>query len=308
MSHELSPSASSFFSPSRTLGIGLIAIGMLAIGAVTPAAAQGTFSFFGAQYTQDSVVFVLNRSSSMNLNSELGTAKAELALTIQNLPPAMRFAVVAYNQNLSETSPLLLPATLENRNAAIDFVNALTAAGAGCPEAAYTRAFEILEASGALFDLGDPIVLLVTSSNSCSPMLASSVEASLAANSGGALARAMILPSGWDTDIFHILVSAGSGPDSVRNEYLRGDANGDQLVNIADAIRILQFGFGIVQTPLCRDAADVAADGFFEPISDAVTLLAALFSPGAPPILAPFPDCAEEPEANGLTCYGNDCP
>ena len=286
--------------------LALFTLGIV-IGAANPASAQVSFSYYGAEFSEEAVVFVIDRGLPMSSSGQLLTAQEQTTAAIQNLSPNAWFAVAAFNETVTETSPVLQLATPANRTAAIDFVNDLTAVGFGCSDIGYARGFEILEASRGLFDEAVPIVLLTTTSSSCAPV--SSVAATLATNLGGAVARGWAGPSaGWIGTSYHIAMFAGSGPDSIQSTFVRGDVNDDGQVNIADAILILQLGFGLTSAPFCRDAADVAADGTLEPISDAVSLLAALFTPGANPIPAPFPNCDLEAAPNGLTCYGTGCP
>ena len=57
---------------------------------------------------------------------------------------------------------------------------------------------------------------------------------------------------------------------------------------------------------VCPDAADTTDDGQID-ISDAIALFSYQFSGGAPPA-APFPDCGEDPTADGLgDCQATSC-
>ena len=78
---------------------------------------------------------------------------------------------------------------------------------------------------------------------------------------------------------FEYLPSAGS--------FVRGDANGDGTLNIADVLHILDglFGTGALD---CLDAADVNDDGKLD-VADPVYLLDFMFGRGPEPP-APFPD------------------
>ncbi|MBI4583172.1 MAG: lamin tail domain-containing protein [Planctomycetes bacterium] len=105
-------------------------------------------------------------------------------------------------------------------------------------------------------------------------------------------------------------LAAGAAPVKVRNldgqesnalpfqalpsatRFLRGDANGDRAVDLADAVRILIHLF---KSPVgaCRDALDADDSGALDP-TDAIRLLEYLFLHGAPPA-APFPACGGDP-------------
>ncbi len=80
-----------------------------------------------------------------------------------------------------------------------------------------------------------------------------------------------------------------------------GDAHGDGMLNVADAITVLGYLFGDNGTLLCDDAADSNDDASLD-ISDSIYFLAYLFSNG-PALPHPFPDCgAEALPADGLDC------
>ncbi|MEE8142440.1 MAG: dockerin type I repeat-containing protein, partial [Planctomycetota bacterium] len=82
--------------------------------------------------------------------------------------------------------------------------------------------------------------------------------------------------------------------------FVRGDANGDEIVNIADPIYVLEYLFADGRDPTCFDAADGNDDGAVQ-ISDAIYLLTFLFDEGLPPP-PPFPDPGGDPTGDGLLC------
>ncbi len=78
-------------------------------------------------------------------------------------------------------------------------------------------------------------------------------------------------------------------PRDRRPSFVRGDANADGSVGIADAVRILGWlVMGSEDLP-CLAGADANADGAVD-ISDAIALLDYFFLGGAPP-RTPFPGC-----------------
>ncbi|MFQ5654970.1 MAG: dockerin type I repeat-containing protein, partial [Planctomycetota bacterium] len=89
-------------------------------------------------------------------------------------------------------------------------------------------------------------------------------------------------------------------PPPPSGEFVRGDANGSGLIDIADAVFLLAFLFSNGDPPPCDDAADVNDDGMID-ISDPVNLLAFLFSNGPPPP-PPHPDCGVDPTDDLLDC------
>jgi hypothetical protein len=91
---------------------------------------------------------------------------------------------------------------------------------------------------------------------------------------------------------------AGQSMQAVR--FIRGDANADGSINIADAVFILNYLFGSGQEPSCLEAADANDDNYFAKpdISDPLYILNWLFS-GGPPLSAPQ-QCGVDPSPCGL--------
>ncbi len=86
--------------------------------------------------------------------------------------------------------------------------------------------------------------------------------------------------------------------------FTRGDANGDQRVDLSDSVAILGALFQGQGPLVCDAAADADGDRTAD-VSDPVFLLNHLFA-GGPPLPAPFPDCGEAPE-RGLGCSPATC-
>ncbi len=91
----------------------------------------------------------------------------------------------------------------------------------------------------------------------------------------------------------------------VEQNFVRGDANGDMSVNIADAVKILDYLF-LAGSTSCRDALDVNGDGTIA-IGDPIYLSSYLFLAGPPPP-APFPDCGMDTDVDPLGCSQSYCP
>ena len=88
-----------------------------------------------------------------------------------------------------------------------------------------------------------------------------------------------------------LLDADGNGIPDVceRPPIRRGDATADGVINITDAIAILEYVFLGGRPPACPGAANTNGDRYFD-IADAVYLLNFIFYGGrAPP--APDPDC-----------------
>jgi len=90
----------------------------------------------------------------------------------------------------------------------------------------------------------------------------------------------------------------GPGPVAVALDYepfIRGDANADTSVDIADGVRILAHLFAS-DAVTCLDAADANDDEFVN-IADPIYLFTYLFQSAAPPP-APYPTCGADPTSD----------
>ncbi len=89
--------------------------------------------------------------------------------------------------------------------------------------------------------------------------------------------------------------------------YLRGDANGDGVVDVSDPLATLIGLFWNGGAPACEDAVDANDDGSVD-VSDAVFSLGFLFSTDNP-IPPPGPlACGTDPTEDDLTCLVYDAP
>jgi hypothetical protein len=82
--------------------------------------------------------------------------------------------------------------------------------------------------------------------------------------------------------------------------FLRGDANGDGLVDLSDAVSVLGYLFIGDEDLPCLVAADANGSRGID-LSDAVAILEFLFQGGGPPP-APYPDCGERGAEEPLSC------
>ncbi|MCA8962604.1 MAG: hypothetical protein KDC38_18895 [Planctomycetes bacterium] len=93
--------------------------------------------------------------------------------------------------------------------------------------------------------------------------------------------------------------------------FIRGDANQDNTVNLADVLPLLCYLFAsddcAPNRQLCVETLDVDGTGGIS-ISDAFLLLTHLFL-GGPEPAAPYPDCGLEPSGGSfLGCSVYSCP
>lgn len=275
----------------------------------TALACTPELSFFGATLEGDSFVWCIDRSSSMSWGNLIGEVKAEVTSELAQLSPAQRFSIVAYGAGYITLSPVLLPATSGNVSTAQGWVTALVAEGATALAPAGVFAIGMLNSSG----IGSRSLLVIGDGPPNSPGPEETLAAMTVANYQMIpIHTVQVGSSSGDSSFFENLAAANGGTfhwaDAPPTATIRrGDVDGDGLVVIGDAIRILRYGFGVDCSPICRDAADATDDGIFEPISDAVTLLGALFVAGHPPLAEPAA-CGDDPTADGLPCAVTACP
>ena len=86
-----------------------------------------------------------------------------------------------------------------------------------------------------------------------------------------------------------------------RHNFVRGDSNRDNIVNLSDPIFTLGYLFQDGEDVRCRDAADANDDGAVT-ISDPVFSLYALLVPGSDPFTAPFPEEGQDPSSDTIGC------
>lgn len=84
--------------------------------------------------------------------------------------------------------------------------------------------------------------------------------------------------------------------------FVRGDSNGDRLLDISDIIHNLAYVFSGGPPAECLDSGDSNDDGIID-IADAVYLLTFLFSNGQAPD-SPYPAIGVDPTLDALPCEG----
>jgi len=83
-------------------------------------------------------------------------------------------------------------------------------------------------------------------------------------------------------------------------QFIRGDTNNDNKVDLSDAIYLLNFLFKGGQSVSCLDTADANDDSKVD-ISDAINILRFLFQ-GGERIVAPYPEAGVDPTEDSLVC------
>lgn len=92
-----------------------------------------------------------------------------------------------------------------------------------------------------------------------------------------------------------------AGPVPAGRSFRRGDADGDGVTSLFDAVAVLERYFpGRIDAVRCESAADADDDGRIA-VSDALRILAYLFLGEEPPP-PPFPGCGLDPTPDGLSC------
>lgn len=92
---------------------------------------------------------------------------------------------------------------------------------------------------------------------------------------------------------------------SPERNFVRGSLNGDSLLNLSDAVFLLEHLFLGGRPFQCAAAADVNGDDIVD-LADGAYLLNFLFRGGkAPP--APFPVCGQDPGPVALPCDSSPC-
>jgi hypothetical protein len=106
--------------------------------------------------------------------------------------------------------------------------------------------------------------------------------------------------------IMHCSRGIDSGP------FIRGDATGDGLIQMGDAITTLQWLYvpGSPE-PACKDGSDADDSGEVD-MADAAYLLQYLYVPGSPeppPPCCEYPtDCGDDPTPDRVSCAVHPCP
>jgi hypothetical protein len=113
-----------------------------------------------------------------------------------------------------------------------------------------------------------------------------------------------------------VVVDGGSFPAGLNNgsitlnpvvtiDFIRGDVNGDEKVNIADGIWIIYELFLGGPASACPISRDANGDGFTD-TADAITVFNYRFLSGPAPA-APFPECGQDPDQTPEDCDSSFC-
>ena len=260
----------------------------------TPGFAQGDddLDFAGVSVPGETFVFCLDRSASMGWSGNLDAMKAEIETSLLDLDPQQFFGLVAANIDGVSLSPAPLRATTANVASGIAWLQALAPDGTTCwtPGTLEALAIATQGPSPTLLLVGDGAPNCATSNDTILDV----VSANSSQLPVHTFLAPQVNPGAATIDFFEDLAASNSGEffdlgQALPLPYIRGDANSDGLVNIADGVTILLAGFGQVGTQ-CQRAHDVNGDGVVTAVADAVWLFSFIFQ-GGPPPPGPFPGC-----------------
>jgi len=94
--------------------------------------------------------------------------------------------------------------------------------------------------------------------------------------------------------------TGATGAEALGRKFLRGDTNDDSLVNLPDAVVILNFLFRGAGPVACEDAAHTDDNGQVN-LTDAVYVLTHLFR-GGPPMAPAYPEAGRDTTSDELEC------
>ena len=290
---------------------GCVALAVLAIGwGFGEVQAQGPSSieFNGYTYTADNFVFCIDRSCSMGWGGWLQDQQLEIVDALGQLPPTASFATVVYNGLSNSWSPAMEPATAASVSLAQAWVQVHPPLGNACLHEGVAEAVSIAQLAS-----GSTAVILITDGGECLDYGSTLSTISAAVDPAIPIHVAFVSEFAVPEEVTFAqeVASVGGGTfidlsDPLPPSWIRGDANGDGAIDLADPIRILDVGFGMSASPICESAADSNADGVFQAIPDAIQLLSLLFDPQVQGLAAPFPDCG--PILPATDCAVSDCP
>jgi hypothetical protein len=107
----------------------------------------GSATFFEIETRAKNIVYVMDRSVSMGPNGKLARAKHELLHSLEQLPADARFQIILFNRSIEilngDKGMSLLPATLENRRRADQFLSSALSEGGTLPLPALKRALAL---------------------------------------------------------------------------------------------------------------------------------------------------------------------
>ncbi|NCF55320.1 MAG: hypothetical protein GWP41_03535 [Planctomycetia bacterium] len=168
---------------------------------------------------------------------------------------------------------------------------------------------------GGVYSFQVPIFLQFPSETNAVQIAGSTVAGNLQGDATG-----LTVPLAWtqigNPTIFNVVTSNNTSITPLTSDgvltlnpqtnldYVRGDANADGIVNVADVVWSLQEIFNNGPAGPCNDSKNTNGDGIFD-VADPIWLISYIFQNGSPPP-APFPTCGEIGDPQDCTSY-NGC-
>lgn len=160
---------------------------------------------------------------------------------------------------------------------------------------------------GVLLDLSPPLTTILTANANT---IVAAIEVSADPSAPAGVAATFLPEDGVGDPPIALVYSIDGGTTTVPSvtaglvstvdvDFIRGDGNQDDVVDVADVIANLQYQFD-GGPGNCLDAYDVNDDGTLT-ISDPIQLLAFVFS-GGPAPSPPFPTAGVDPTPDSLGC------
>lgn len=106
----------------------------------------------------------------------------------------------------------------------------------------------------------------------------------------------------WRSVLRALLLCLACAPAAAQSSFVRGNCNGDGIVNVADAVYLINLLFLSGPEPVCDSACDANDDGTLT-LADAVYIVTYRFLEGPTPS-APFPECGVDSTPDALSCEG----
>ena len=233
--------------PRLTTAVLIVAV-FATFASTTPRAEAGPDDLVvgGSLYVGDHFVFVVDRSATMASSNGAGLMMLQSVLedALLNLHPTQQFSIVAYGSDTDIFSNTLLPASLINVGLALDWVSAITPNGVNCAANALVSGVNILNFAA----IGNRTMFYIADQTPGCPGPSETVFTVTAANWNDVDIHTFLLPT-ISTNVGTIpyleeiaALNGGTFLDlsmlPPNPEVIRGDANGDGGVNIADALHI----------------------------------------------------------------------
>lgn len=166
-----------------------------------------------AEVAPKDVVFVLDKSGSMQENGKIGQAKNALRYCLRKLDPRDRFSVIAFSTAAAPFRGELLPATKENVDAAVAFVDAIEAAGGTAIDEALGLGLGMLAAGDRL-----PMLLFLTDGQ---PTVGETVPEAILKNAAARnAAKARLFVFGVGPDVNTLLLDRLAGDGRGARDYV----------------------------------------------------------------------------------------